>query len=133
MGSYYALKGYSVSRQRRIILVESTQIRWFLRRSGGGGWPGRAIAQWRPGVSKLGLKGLSDCHSNETAVKSARWGASGPDKRATLIKYLLKGESWTTALSLTKQRAKGSPPEKNTTIMKELLTLTLGKVADGRS
>jgi hypothetical protein len=42
------------------------------------------------------------------------------------MKHLLKRESWTTALSLTDQRAKGSPPEKNTTDEKELLTLAPG-------
>jgi hypothetical protein len=38
------LKGHSASSQRRIILVKSTQIRWFSRRSGGEGWSGRAVA-----------------------------------------------------------------------------------------
>jgi hypothetical protein len=90
MGSYYALKGHPASSLRGIILVESTQISWFLRQSGGGGWSGRAIAQRRPRVSKLGLKGLCDYHSSETAVKAARWEASGPTKRATLMKHLLK-------------------------------------------
>jgi hypothetical protein len=56
-------------------LVESTQIRWFLRRLSRGGWSGRAIAQ--PRVSKPGLKGLSDYHSNEIAVEAARWEARG--------------------------------------------------------
>ncbi len=37
----------------------------------------------------------------------------------------------TIALSLTKSRAKGSPPEKNTTSKKELLTLILGKMQKG--
>ncbi len=37
-----------------------------------GGWSGRAVAQRRPRVSKLGLKGLSDYHSNEIAVEAAR-------------------------------------------------------------
>jgi hypothetical protein len=54
-------------------LVESTQIRWFTSLSG---W---SVAQRRPRVSKLGLKGLSDYHSNETAVKAARWEAGGPN------------------------------------------------------
>ncbi len=72
---------------------ESPQIRWFSRRSGGGGWSGRAVAQRRPRVSKLGLKGLSDYHSNETAVEAARRGASGLNKRATLTKNIYsKGE-----------------------------------------
>jgi hypothetical protein len=66
-------------------LVESTQIRWFLRQSGGGGCSGRVIAEQKPKVSKLGLKGLSDYHSNETTVEPTRRVASG------LIKGLL---SW---------------------------------------
>jgi hypothetical protein len=71
-------------------LIESIQIRWFSRRSGGGGWSGRAVAQRRPRVSKLELKGLSDYHSGEVAVKAATRGSSGPNKRATLMKHLLK-------------------------------------------
>jgi hypothetical protein len=90
MGSYYALKGHSAGSQRRIIWVESTQTRWFSRQSGGGDWAGRAAAQRRPRVSKLGLKGLSDYLSNETAVEAARRGARGPNKRATLTTCLLK-------------------------------------------
>ncbi len=35
-------------------------------------------AQQRQRVSKLGLKGPSDYHSNETAVKAAGRAASGP-------------------------------------------------------
>jgi hypothetical protein len=78
-------------------LVKSTPIRWFSRGSGGGGW---FVAQRRPRVSKLGLKGLCNYHSNEIAVKEARQGASGPNKRATLTKHLLKKESWTTKKQL---------------------------------
>jgi hypothetical protein len=52
----------------------------------GGCWSGRAVARRRPRVKKLGLKGLSDYHSNKMAVKAARWGATGPNKRATLLK-----------------------------------------------
>ncbi len=63
----------------------------------------------RPRVSKLGLKGLSDYHSNEMAVEAARWEASGPNKRATLMKHLLKRESWTAALSLTEFKGKRQP------------------------
>jgi hypothetical protein len=90
MASYYALKGHPASSQRGIILFESTQIRWFSSQSGGVGGSGRAIAQWKPIVSKLGFKGLSDYHSNEMAVKAARQEASGPNKRATLTKHPLK-------------------------------------------
>ncbi len=46
----------------------------------GGGWSGRAVAQRRPRVSNLGLKGLSDYHSNETAVEAAGREARGPNK-----------------------------------------------------
>jgi hypothetical protein len=35
-------------------------------------------------------KGLSNYHSSETVVEAARWGASGSNKRATLMTYLLK-------------------------------------------
>jgi hypothetical protein len=82
-------------------LVESTFMRWFSRRLGGGSGSGRAVAQQRPRVSKLGLKGLSDYHSNETAVMAAKQEASGLNKRLLSRKHLLKRESWTTALSLT--------------------------------
>jgi hypothetical protein len=57
-------------------LVKSTQIRWFSRLSGGAGWSSRAVAQWKPRDSELGLKGLSDYHSKEIAVEAARWGGS---------------------------------------------------------
>jgi hypothetical protein len=67
----------------------------------GGGWFGKAIAQRRPRVSKLGLKGLSNYHSNEIAVETARWGASGPNKKG-----------WTTALSLTEQGQKAAHQKK---------------------
>ncbi len=42
--------------------------------TGGVGWSGRAVAQRRPRVSKLGLKKPSDYHSNEIAVEAARRG-----------------------------------------------------------
>ncbi len=57
---------------------------------GEGGWSGRAVAQRRPRVSKLGLKGLFDYYSNLIAVEAARQVASGLDKRASLKEYLLK-------------------------------------------
>ncbi len=44
----------------------------------GDAFPGRAVAQR---VSKLGLKGLLDYHSNETEVEAARQGASGLNKK----------------------------------------------------
>ncbi len=72
----------------------------------------RAEAQQRLRVSKLRAKGLSDYYSNETVVEAARWGASGPNKRATLMTHLFKkGELKSNSL-LDRQRAKGSLPEK---------------------
>jgi hypothetical protein len=41
-------------------------------------WSGRAGPQRRPRVSKLGLKGPSNYHSNEIAVQMARQEARGP-------------------------------------------------------
>jgi hypothetical protein len=54
-----------------------------------GGWLVRAIAQLRPRVSKLGLKGLSDYYISEIPVEAVRWEASGLNKRATPTNYLL--------------------------------------------
>jgi hypothetical protein len=104
-------------------LVESTQIRWFSRRSGGGGWSYTAIAQRRSRVSKQVLKGLSDCHFNETAVKAAKQGASGPSKKGYSHKIF------------TQKRRAGKQPtrESSTDKKKELLYLTPVYIADGRS
>jgi hypothetical protein len=44
---------------------------------GGGGWSGKAVAQQRSRVSKLGLKGLSNYYSNEIAVEATRRGTVG--------------------------------------------------------
>jgi hypothetical protein len=75
----------------------------------------RAVAQRRPIVSKLGLKGMSNYCSNKTAVKATRWGARGPNKKrysqATLF-IQKKSESWSTALSLTKQGQKAARQRK---------------------
>jgi hypothetical protein len=60
-------------------------------------------------------------------------GGQWAELKAALTEYLLKRESWTTTLGLTKQGQKAAPPEKNTTGKKELLTLTPGNVAKGRS
>jgi hypothetical protein len=55
------------------------------------------------------------------------------NKSATLSEYLLKERELDNSFKLNRQRAKGSLPEKKTTVRKELLTLTPGNVADGRS
>jgi hypothetical protein len=55
--------------------VHSDQI--VLEMIKGGGWSGKVAAQQKPRVSKLGLKGLSDYHSNEIAVEAARRGTRG--------------------------------------------------------
>ncbi len=75
-----------------IILVKSTQIRWFSRWSGGGGWSGRAEAQRRPRVSKLRAKGLSTYHSSETVVEAARREATGPSYIAILTREPTQGK-----------------------------------------
>ncbi len=51
---------------------------------------GRAVAQRRPRVSKLGLKRPSDWHSNEIAVEVARQGASGSKLKSYYNGKLLK-------------------------------------------
>ncbi len=54
-----------------------------------GSWSGRAVAQRRARVSKLGLKGLSDYHLNETVIEAARRG-QWAEEGATLTTCLLK-------------------------------------------
>ncbi len=70
-GHFSSAKGWGIT------LIESTQIRLFSRWSGEGGWSDRAIAQQRSRISKLGLKGSSEYHSNEIAVEAARRRARG--------------------------------------------------------
>jgi hypothetical protein len=65
--------------------------------------------------------------------QTARRGDSRPNKRATLTEYLLKNIELDNSSKPNWTRTKGSPPEKNTTSKKELLTLTLGNIAEGRS
>jgi hypothetical protein len=78
-------------------------------------------------VSKLWAKGLSDYHSSETVVEAARQEASGPNKRATLMTYLLKKGELKSSSLLDRKRAKGSLPEKSTRDEKERsLTLNSG-------
>ncbi len=67
-----------------------SQIRWFSRLSGGGGWSGRVVAQRKAKSLKIGLKGLSDYYSSEIAVEATRWEDSGLNKRATLKENLIK-------------------------------------------
>jgi hypothetical protein len=56
----------------------------------------------------------------------------GQIKRATLTEYLLKRRELENSSRPDRTRAKGSPPEKNTTDKKELLILTPGNIAEGR-
>jgi hypothetical protein len=95
-----------------ISFIESAQIRWFSRLSGGGGWSGRAEDQQRPRVSKLKAKGLSDYHFNKTVVEAARWRAIGPNKRATFTTCLLKKGELKAALCLT-EKGKSQPAREN--------------------
>ncbi len=118
-------------RPRGITLIESTQTWWFSRWSGGGGWSGRAIAQRRTWVSKLGLKGPSP-----TTIPM-RWQSRRPGRgQGGRVKGLLspgstrRGElenSSRQPRGLIKLGQKGSPLEKCfTATMKELLTLSRG-------
>jgi hypothetical protein len=66
------------------------------------------VAQRRPRLSKLGLKRLSDYYFNEIAVEAARWGPVGQIKGLLSWNIDSKRESWTTALSLTKQGQKAA-------------------------
>jgi hypothetical protein len=102
-----------------IILVESTQIRWFSRWSGRGGWSGWVAAQQRPRVSKLRLKGLSDYHCNETVVEAARWGATGPKKGLLSRHVCSKKEIWKATLNLTEKGQNAAYQIKSTTDKKE--------------
>ncbi len=81
-------------------MIEFTQIRKVLKTIRQGRLVWKAIAQQRPSL-KTRVKGTVDYHSNEIAHEAAIQGASGLNKEATLVKHLLKRESWTTALSLT--------------------------------
>jgi hypothetical protein len=62
------------------IFIESTQIWSFLRRSGRGYWSRRAVALWRPRLTKIVFKGLSN-YSYDMAVKAARREASEVNKK----------------------------------------------------
>ncbi len=74
-------------------MIKSTQIRWFLRCSGGGGWSCRAVAQQSPRVSKLGLKEPSDYHSSEIVVVVAvGWGPGGRVKGLLSQGFTPRGE-----------------------------------------
>ncbi len=91
----------------------------------------RVIAQQgRPRVSKQGLKGLSDYHSSEIAVKTTRRGGQSTKLKGYSHRESPQGESRTIALDLTELGLKATCHNK-----KELLTLsrvTLKKgVADG--
>ncbi len=109
-----------------IILIESTQIRWFSRLSGGEGWSSRAEAQQRPRVSKLMAKGLSDYHSNETVVEAARPGASGPNKGLLSRHVYLKRSAEKQQFVWLKKGQKAATREKAPQIKKE-------RIADSNS
>jgi hypothetical protein len=70
------------------------------------------ISQQRPRFSKLGLKGLSDYHSNKIAVEAARQEPTIQIKKAALTEYLLKKRELDTALSLTEKGQKAAHQKK---------------------
>jgi hypothetical protein len=74
------------------------------------------VAQWRPRVSKLGLKGLFDYHSNEIAVKAARRGPVGQIKRLLFRNIYLKLNNST---KLNPIKGKRQPAREKTTDKKE--------------
>jgi hypothetical protein len=87
-------------------------VEYFKVKNHGGGWFGRAEAQWRPRVSKLRAKGLSDYQSTDTVVEAARLGASEQNKGLLSRHVYTKKEKWKVALSLIEKRTKGSLPDK---------------------
>ncbi len=103
-------------------MIESTQIRWFSRCSGGGRWSGRALTQHRPRVSKLGLKGPSDYHSNEIAVEATKWEGQRAELKGYSHRESTQGENWTTAVI---------PERQFTANKKELLNLSQGDSEEG--
>jgi hypothetical protein len=114
------------SKPRGITLIESTQIRWFLRWSGRGGWSGRAIAQWRPRVSKLGLKGPSDYYSNEIAVEAAAWRGPLGWVKGYSHRESSQGESWITALNLFELGQKAACNKYTSLLIRKSYSLFLG-------
>jgi hypothetical protein len=64
--------------------------------------------------------------------EAARWEPAGGIKRATLTECLLKKRELDNSSKPNQTRAQGSPPEKNTTDKKDLLTITPSNVAEGR-
>jgi hypothetical protein len=82
----------------------------------GGGWSGRAEAQWRPRVSKLRAKGLSDYHSNETVVEAARRGTSGPKKGYSQDMFIQKRRTEKQLLVCLKKWQKAACHRKSTTV-----------------
>jgi hypothetical protein len=78
----------------------------------------------KPRVSKLRAKGLSDYYSSETVVEASRRGASGLNKRATLMACLLKKGELKSSSLLGRKRSNTARQRKSTTDKKtELLTL----------
>ncbi len=73
-----------ILKQAKVIsLIESTQIRWFSIRSGGGGWSGRAKLSGGQESQTKG-QGTGQLPPQWAIAKAARRGARGPNKRTTL-------------------------------------------------
>jgi hypothetical protein len=102
-----------------ITLIKSTQIRWFSRWSGRGGWSGRAKLSGGQ-ESQTKAKGLSGCQQ----PKQPDGGLEGQIKNYSYDK-LLKETELKAALNWSTRRGKGSPPKKAPWLKKEK-TLTLG-------
>ncbi len=83
---------------------------------------------------KLRGKRLSDYHSSETVVETARQGASGLNKRTTLATCLLKKGELKAALCLSEKKGKRQPAIEKAPwiIRKNCLLWTLGVDAEDR-
>ncbi len=101
---------YILQQAKGITLIESTQIRWFSRWSGGGGWSGRAKLCESESAKSLKTKGQGTFRLplKWTTAEADRLGATGPNKRATLTTYLLKERDLKAALHWSaRQTGKG--------------------------
>jgi hypothetical protein len=91
----------------------------------------------RPIVSKQGLKGPSDYHPNEMAVKAAKWGGHRAELKGYSHRESTQGESWTTALNLAELGQKAAHQKKTSLQIRKSYSLFLrvilkkGDVDDG--
>ncbi len=90
--------------------IESTQIRWFSRWSGGGGWSGREKLSRGQEPQTKG-QGTIRLPPQWATTKAARRGARGQNKELLSWQFTKETEL-KAALTGSTRRAKGSPPKK---------------------